>query len=125
VASREERFDGRAEADDVEHAPRGEERRLDRQPGRAAVRHIEGSIAPRDLDERRVGKIVDFGPDGRVDGAPADDDRGVPAVIDDPDRVGRYIATDYIATNPLASGRPRETSRGGRDGDEHRCDANR
>ena len=97
-----------------------EERRLDRQPGRAAVGHVEVSIAPRDLDERRVGKIVDLGPDRRIDGAPPNDDRGMPAVIDDPDCLGRRIAT-----GALASGRLRETSRGHRDGDEHGCSANR
>ena len=85
-----------------------------------AVKAAFLTIAPRDLDERRVGKIVDLGPDRRIDGAPPNDDRGMPAVIDDPDCLGRRIAT-----GALASGRLRETSRGHRDGDEHGCSANR
>src|SRR5207302_9255828 len=102
----------------MEYAPRREERGLDREPARAAVGHIEVSIAPRDLGERHLGEIAHLGPDRFVDVAPTHDDRGVPAVIDDPDRVSGYIAASRVATC-----RQPDASSGQHDGKENRCSA--
>ena len=104
----------------MEHAAGGEERGLDPEPERGGLRHVEVTVAPGDLDKRRLHEIIDLGPDRDVDVAPADHDGRVPAVVEDPDRDRRLGATGRRELGDRS-----QTAAGQRDRGQEPGDANR
>ena len=102
----------------MEHAARREERGLDGKPSSWVLRHVEIPVAPRDLHERRLWDITHLGPNRRVHVTSTYDDRGVPAVIDDPGGAGGFAA------RRLSVGHRRQAAGGQRDRWEECGDAN-